>query len=260
LDPSRAEAWSRLGAAYLLADEPEQALGPLRRVAAMKPTDPQSYADLAEVLGRLKMFEEAARECRAAADLAPDNSRFATLPAVSAASSARTEEQYRTAVSMLAEMIQKYPTVDFLHVLLAGLHMRFIQFAQARAEFEAYLARNPKDLNAWLNVAAVCDKLGDAHGTAIARARWQQLVEIASAPAEIKKQALLHPGDTALLIRLATVQARAGRMQEAYGTLMHAADLKPGDPEIARLAAQAQVEMNRTADSAPQSIGGSEAQ
>lgn len=257
LNPERAECWSRLASALTRGAVPEAALAALRHAAVIDPDNPQIHADLAELFGRLGQFDDAARECRRAAELGPDNPTFEVLPAVGQASSARSEADYTAAVQQLGLTMGRLPQVDFLHELLAGLHFRFGRFTLARQELEPYLARNPSDSDGWLNLSAVCDKIGDSKCSASAFSEYQRLIDIQSAPVELTKQALMHQDDPEIFVKLSAASQRAGKIRDAYGALQHASALKPLDQKIADAAARMRSEMDAAADSTmPGGVGG----
>jgi Flp pilus assembly protein TadD len=250
LEPTRAEVWSQLGAAYLLAAEAEQAVDAFRHAVQLAPNDPQTHAELAEGLGRLKQYDAAFAECRAAADLAPEDSRFSTLPTISRASSARTDAEYAQADRMLEEMMHRFPNVDFLHALRSGLHMRFNRYDPARREMEAYLTHHPKDADGWINLGLICERNGDALAAVKAREKAQQIMDLETQSVELKRQSLLHPDDADLLVRLSAALQRTGKIRESVAALVHASELKPNDPEIARTLAAVQTYLNQVESSA----------
>jgi len=196
LNPEMADAWSRLAAAWIEVAEPQQAIAPLHRAANLKPNDPQAHADLAEGLGRDAQFDEAAKECARAAELAPDNPMYAVLPAISRASSARSDADYNGALQMLTSAVQTFPQVDTLRAILAGLEARFGDYSQARAELETYLTTHASDSGAWLNLSSICDRLGDSQAASAALAKYQHLFDDQASQVELKKKTLLNPAST----------------------------------------------------------------
>jgi Flp pilus assembly protein TadD len=240
MDPSRAEAWSRLGAAYMLGAEPERAIESYRRAVTLSPKDPQVHADLAQALSSGKQHPQAREEFRIAAELAPQNPKYAALSAIAAANSARTDAEYHQAVGLLKVALAAQPQEGRLHSILAVLHLRFGQTTTARQALETYLARHPEDAVGWHNLAVACERSGDRPAAATANARYQQLVDFLIETTELKREALLHRDDPAIFLRLAEVCRRAGRNREAYVALEQAAKLRPDDPQIAKALRAAQ--------------------
>jgi len=234
LDPHRPDTWRRLGSAYLVAAAPERAAECYEREASLRPRSPQAHADLAEALGRLGRFDRATAEAEEAGALAPDRPEFVTLAAISRASSARTSEEYDVAARALQAAIDRFPDIPYLHALLAGLHARFIQFSAARREVEIYLRSAPRDSNGWLNLATVCERLGDRPAASTAMARYRWIADAGAEATRLKQQAVLRPADPALLQRLAGAMERSGRYREAVAALTRAAELKPYDAELRR--------------------------
>jgi len=103
---------------------------------------------------------------------------YATLPAVSRASSARTRAEYDEAVQMLNGAIGKVPGGEF-SACAAGwtARARFNQYGSARREVEIFVRHAPKDANSWLNLATLCERLGDRPGAATANARYRWIVD-----------------------------------------------------------------------------------
>jgi Flp pilus assembly protein TadD len=234
LAPARAEAWSSLGAAFLLGAEPERAVDPCRRAVTLAPRDPQKHAELARALEGSRRYAEAEKESRTAAELAPQNPNDTALPAIAQATSARTETEYHQAAGLLCAALVTRPEDAHLHAMLAGLHLRFGQYGSARQELELSLAHDPGNPDGWHNLATVCERLGDRRATAAAHARFQQLADLLIESAELKQAALLHNNDPEVLLRLADVFRRLGKNREAHRALAQAARLRPNDPQIAR--------------------------
>ena len=256
LDPLMVETWSRLAAALTLVAEPNEAIGAYRRAVELAPDDAQVHADLAEGLGGLFQYSEAAKECARAAELAPNDPALAVLPAVARASSARDDTEYDEAVQMLASAIQQFPQLDFLHELVAGLHMRFGQYPQARAELQQFLTGNPTDAGSWLNLNAVCEKLGDYRTAKAAFAKYDELMHEQSQTAELARQALMHSDDPDIFVKLSAAYHRTGKLRQAYAAILHASEIRPMDPKISRAATDLQSEMNQTADAPSRSGAG----
>jgi Flp pilus assembly protein TadD len=246
LDPRDLDAWNRLGSAYLLAAEPEQAVAAFRHATSVAPRDPETHAELAEALGRLARYSEAGAECGRAAALAPAVAQFAILPAISRASSARTEADYDAAIRLMDGAVGGFPEETFLHALMAGLHVRFGRYEAARREIQLFLARNPKDSNGWLNLATVCERLGDRAGAATAGARFRWLVAAEDQATKLRHLSLLHPDDPSVYLGLADALERGGRLDEELAALSKASELRPGDPAIAQRLAAVQSARSQT--------------
>jgi tetratricopeptide (TPR) repeat protein len=243
LDPRLALAWTKLGEVYLELSLPDEALRAFQHVTALHPNDPRAHAAVAEALGRLRRYADATAQARVAASLAPRDVQFAALPAISLASSARTEEEYQRAAAALETVSKQFPDSDLLRLLLGGLHMRFNQFEAARAEFESYLAQRPNDGPTLLNLGDVYERLGRQAAASKLRSRFMRMSDARLRLVDARKQTLFQPANPQAFLKLYQASLQAGKPQEAYSALLRVAALRPGDPHVERLLSSARAAM-----------------
>jgi tetratricopeptide (TPR) repeat protein len=145
---------------------------------------------------------------------------------------ARTEAEYKQAVRLLAAAISEHPDAGRLYSFMAGLHMRFGRYDDARKDYQTIVAGMPDASEAFYNLAIACERAGNAGAAANARARYQQLTDTMIEATELKREALLHRDDPDIFIRLARVMSRAGKKEEVIRDLEQASRLRPNDPSI----------------------------
>lgn len=189
--PDYPTIWATLGNVYLNGDVPDAAIDAFRRAVALAPAKPQYHAQLAAALGHSCRYGEADAEYRRAAELAPSDSRFACLPAVGAAVSARTEPDYQKAVTMLQSALNTRRGDPQLLAVLAGLDARFARYSQARAALEACVASEDGNSSAWYNLWMVCNRLGDHAAAARALDHAQRITEMLISAAAEKQTAAI---------------------------------------------------------------------
>jgi Flp pilus assembly protein TadD len=248
LDPERAEAWNRLGAAYMLGAEPERAVEPFRHATRLAPKNAQYYIDLAQALGGSKQYEEATKAMQTAVQLAPQNADYPVLLALGKAYAARTEAQYKECAAALKDILWTRPNDPKLRTMLAGVHMRFGRFAEARKELEQCVVLDPQNSPNWHSLALVCERLGDKPAAAAALARFYAIMERQMRAADLKKTALLHKDDVPTLLRVADAFADMGKNVDASVALSRAVSLRPNDAQIAKKlrAVQAKLDAGQT--------------
>lgn len=225
--PRNAEGWNRLGTSLLALQQPRLAEAPLRRAVQLTPNEAGPHADLAETLAQSSRFREAQQEYLVAAKIAPDSAEYASQYALASASAARSDEEFEKAATALTSAMQQSPDDIALPLTMAGLQTRFAHMDDARRTYESVVARLPDHSDAWFNLSAVYDRLGDRASAKIARAKFQELMDRQTAVVELTKRSLLKPQDAALHVALSDAQRRAGDNDAAYRELRRACELAP---------------------------------
>jgi tetratricopeptide (TPR) repeat protein len=253
--PGDFDTWRRAGRAALGAQLYAEAADAFANAVRLKPKDASLHASLANAYGVLAQYNEAAVESDAAARLAPENPVYAALPAVNAATSARTEEEYTTAASMLRKVMAMQPRNYALVAMLAGLQMRFNHLVDARITQDQYLSNEPHDYMAWLELTDMCRRLGDDHSARIADSNFKMLLKVDDDTHVLAIQSQLHPRDAALCLKLSLALHRAGKMREAYSALQQASQLDPGNQKISMMLSHIQDQMRAKGSNAKPATG-----
>jgi len=151
--------------------------------------------DRAKALTRDGMTGEAVRQLTDLVRRSPGNVPF--LVRLAEAQTAAGDE--KAALATLQDAIALNPQLDFLHAHAARLHVRARRYDEAKAEWEATLALNPRYAQAWLGLAEIASRTGS--------------------PAD--EAAILERGEAsgarsaAILARLAELELAAGKTAEA---------------------------------------------
>jgi choline-sulfatase len=184
-----AESLRRLG--YLSGSSPSRSGG-------MDPKDGVALLEefeRAKALTRDGMTGEAVRQLRDLVRRSPGNVPF--LVRLAEAEAADGDE--KVALATLQDAIALNPRLDFLHAHAARIHSRARRDEEAKAEWEATLALNPRYAQAWLGLADIAARSGSS----------------------AQETALLERGEAsgarsaAILTRLAQLDLAAGKTTEA---------------------------------------------
>lgn len=231
-EPHNAEAWTRLGTTCLALGENEAAVEALRKAVELKPDEPASHADLAEALGRLQRFRELVPVIAEAIRLDPQNPGYRLTAARAMAQSATTEAEYRKAVAILEEILQRLPDQLEIRAALGGLHFRFTYFAEAISELERCIAQNPNLVTVHYMLSLARERAGDVEGARSAMARYDALIARDARAVELGRQVNKKPSDARLRFRLSQTLFEMGHVRPAYEHLVKAGELAPEDREI----------------------------
>jgi predicted Zn-dependent protease len=242
--PEHSDAWRRAGRAALSCDLFPEAIEAYEHAVSLNPSDAHLHASLADALGKAERFQEAYSESLEAARLAPENSRFTVLPAINRAIAARSEEEYVNADKMLQAQIAKQPANGPLLAMLAGLQMRFNRLTDARKTQQMYLVRAPRDFAAWLDLEEMCRRQADERAAKAAHTRFQMIIDADDATHELVMQALLHPDDPSIWLKLSTTLHKAGKNRRAYYALEKAAQLDPANQNLSMMVSRVRAMMN----------------
>ncbi|MDH7502122.1 MAG: tetratricopeptide repeat protein, partial [Verrucomicrobiota bacterium] len=234
--------------AYLARQMPDEALGVYRRLASMMPTNPQPPFLMGRVLRSQGKTQEARQAFEKAASFAPDDlvllEQLVDLDL--------SERKYDSALKRVTEAINKDPKAAGPQLILAVVHLAqgmtnqaesvlrkvieldtnarpahlmLAQIAlqsnrrdQALQQLETLLAKNPKDVTALLQVAAIHESSGDYR----AAASWYEKVLAVStnSPVAMNNLAYLY-------------SERLGQLDKAQELAQRARDLRPNDPSVA---------------------------
>jgi tetratricopeptide (TPR) repeat protein len=137
-DPSR---HTRLGDAYLFAEDSAQALSHYRRALALNPGHGETHFCLAEMYRRFGKMKGAISLYRKAVTLVPDNAYYHYRLANAYAQAGRVEEAIRS----VQEAIRLSPNDGFYHFWLGDFYLRLHRTTDAVRELEAAVICAPFD-------------------------------------------------------------------------------------------------------------------
>jgi TolB-like protein/tetratricopeptide (TPR) repeat protein len=141
LDDSYSLGHLVLGTVYLWQKQDEQALGELERAVVLDPNKAESYAGLAEALGRNDRLEEALKTAEQALRHQPAILDYHLVYVGDAYYFAGRPEE---AIAPLKQFISHYPNILAAHLTLAAAYSELGKEEEARAEVAEVLRINPQ--------------------------------------------------------------------------------------------------------------------
>ncbi len=204
----------------------------LRAAVQLNPNNASAFASLGDTLSSQRKFAEALRAYRSASALSPESLEFRFYVARTEAQTADTLNAYQACTNTLQSLIHLAPTMMPIRLTLAGLHMRFAHFANARTQLEEAIRVDGNRPTAWLNLSTVCAKLGDEPCVERATSKYTGLMALQQRAVKLQQQVFRKPNDARAHFELARVLRTAGDIRNAYREMTMAAKLAPGDAEI----------------------------
>jgi predicted Zn-dependent protease len=148
---------------------------------------------------------------------------------------AQSEAEYEQAVAALKRALESQPRDDALRAELAGVHMRFNRFNEARQELVTILSHNPMiSADCWLNLRTVYRRLGDAASAATAENQFRRIIALKTEATDLQEQFLERPQDAHLALRLSNTLLKLGKVEDSFVALNRAVSVAPADPEVQR--------------------------
>lgn len=212
-DPLNREAYDQLRDLNLRAGNLEKALANARQGLIMEPNRLERYGDIAEMLFKLRRFDEAAEQLAEARKRFPRASRLSFFHAQALSEAKRHDEALKVFEASLVEAANNDPAMldaDFYFAYGAASE-RAGQYVKAAELFRKCIELNPDDAGRAYNYLGYM---------------WiEQDMNLEEAGQLIRRALDLEPGNAAYIDSLGWYYYKQGKYPEALTELMRAAEL-----------------------------------
>lgn len=228
--PNSADAWHLLGALYVQAKRPAEAVEPIERAIALDPDNPTFYSHLGAAYGELGNHEQSLKHLRKAVQLDPN----AATAHYNLGTALRNAEQIEPAIESFRRSAALDPKASETHFNLANALRDLKRYGEAETSYRAAIALRPNYIKALINLALVLNEV---------RRRDEAVAMLRSAIA-------CEPNHARAYLNLGSILRDGGRFDEAVVELERAVALDPQSAEAHNnlgTAYQARAEFDRAA-------------
>jgi tetratricopeptide (TPR) repeat protein len=153
--PQAADAWHLLGALYIQAERPAEAVTAIQRAIELNPQSADYYSHLGAAYSALKQHEPAIENLRRAVRLAPQSASAH----YNLGTALRNADQIEPAIASFRHAVAADPQAAEAHYNLANALRDLRRYEESEASYQAAMAARPNYVKALVNLGGVLNEL-----------------------------------------------------------------------------------------------------
>jgi tetratricopeptide (TPR) repeat protein len=209
--PHAADAWHLLGALYVQAERPAEAVTAIERAIELNPHSPDYYSHLGAAYSALQQHDQAIENLQRAVRLAPQSASAH----YNLGTAQRNAEQIEAAVVSFRHAVAADPKAAEAHYNLANALRDLRRYEESVASYQAALAARPNYVKALVNFGGVLNELR----------RREEAVDV------LRQAIAIDPRHPRAHMNLGCVLRDGGRFDEAVAELEIAVSINPDSAE-----------------------------